>query len=200
MNYIKDIELKTNNLYNAIIEIPKKTKNKYELEDGTFEKIVKVRKVKCKYPFYYGCFPQTLAGDNDPLDMILISAKKRKILDIVTVIPLGIIRTLDCGEIDDKVIVIPYDEPLKKLEKEKEEVLKFLHKYKGKKANTIIDDELYNSDYARKIIEHAHQVYKDKRPHLETYPKFEKKLEDGTTEEKMKEETTETIKKKSPIF
>ena len=65
MNYIKDIELKTNNLYNAIIEIPKKTKNKYELEDGSSEKVVKVRRVKCKYPFYYGCFPQTLAGDND---------------------------------------------------------------------------------------------------------------------------------------
>lgn len=202
MNYIKDIELKTNNLYNAIIEIPKKTKNKYELEDGTFEKVVKVRKVKCKYPFYYGCFPQTLAGDNDPLDMILISAKKRKILDIVTVIPLGIIRTLDCGEVDDKVIVIPYDEPLKKLEKEKEKVLKFLHKYKGKKANTLIDDELYNSDYAKQIIEHAHQVYKDKNPHNNTYPKFEKEweIEENKVENVKKEETEVKKEQKSRIF
>lgn len=176
MNYIKDIQLKTSNLYNAIIEIPKGTKNKYELVPKAFEKVERVRKIKYRYPFYYGCFPQTLAGDKDPLDMILISDKKRKILDIVTVIPLGIIRTLDCGEVDDKLIVVPYDEPIKNLDKKMKKVLKFLHKYKGKKADTIIDDELYNSEYAIKIIENANQVYKDKRAHSNTYPKFEKEL------------------------
>lgn len=197
MNYIRDIQLKTSNLYNVVIEIPRGTKKKYELVDNTFERVECVRKIKYKYPFYYGCFPQTLAGDNDPLDMILISQKKRKSLDIVTVIPLGIIRTLDCGEIDDKLIVVPYDEPIKKLDKEMKGVLEFLHKYKGKNANTIIDDELYNSDYARKIIEHAHQVYRDNKPHLETYPNFEKKLDDGKKEEKVETSTTEN---KSKIF
>ena len=58
MNYIKDINLKENGTYNMIIEIPKGTKNKYELVEGTFDKVECVRKVKFRYPYYYGCFPQ----------------------------------------------------------------------------------------------------------------------------------------------
>ena len=40
MNYIKDIQLKNNNSYNVIVEIPKGTKNKYELDEKTFDKVI----------------------------------------------------------------------------------------------------------------------------------------------------------------
>ena len=100
MNYIKDIQLKQNENFNVIIEILKGTNSKYELVDGSFDKVVEVRKVVGKYPFYYGCFPQTLAGDNDPLDMILLSNKKRHMLDIVDIVPIGVIKTIDNEVID----------------------------------------------------------------------------------------------------
>ena len=48
MNYIKDIQLKNNNSYNVIVEIPKGTKNKYELDEKTFDKVICVRKIKNK--------------------------------------------------------------------------------------------------------------------------------------------------------
>ena len=143
MNYIKDIKLKENNSYNMIIEIPKGTKSKYELVEKTFDRVEEVRKIKYKYPFYYGCFPQTLAKDHDALDAILISKKKRNILDIVPVRILGEIKTVDCNELDLKVICVADDESIKNIEKEIKKVIKFLSKYKGKKADMYLDKNLY---------------------------------------------------------
>lgn len=156
MNYIKDIKLiNEDNSYNMIVEIPKGTNKKFELEDKTFDKLNCVRKVKGKYPFEYGCFPQTHAGDNDPLDAILISNKKYKSLDIVKVQPIAVIKTIDNNEIDDKVIVIPTNETFKNLEKKYKIIFKFLKSYKGKKANTTIDEKLYDAVEAKKIIDRA---------------------------------------------
>ena len=91
MNYIKDIKLEIDKeTFNGIIEIPKGTNKKYELNDPKFDKVECVRKVVGKYPFYYGCFPHTYAGDKDPLDMVLLSNKKRNILDVVEVMPFAV--------------------------------------------------------------------------------------------------------------
>ena len=106
MNFIKDISLlESEGVINGIIEIPIGTTSKFELVEPKFDDIKCVRKVKRKYPFYYGCFPQTLAGDNDPLDMILFSNKGRGTLDIVLVQPIGVVKTIDNGEIDDKTLI-----------------------------------------------------------------------------------------------
>ena len=143
MNYIKDIPLKVENNFNVIVEIPKGTDSKYELIDGSFDDVVEVRKVIGKYPFYYGCFPQTHAGDNDPLDMILITKHKHRFkpLDIVKVEAVGVIKTIDNGEVDDKIIVIPIGEHInwtKQLSKD----FGFLETYKGENSNTIINKNL----------------------------------------------------------
>lgn len=153
MNYIKDIKLKEDGFYNAIVEIPKGTNSKYELVDKLFNEVVEVRKVIGKYPFYYGCFPQTLAGDKDPLDMILITDKKYKILDIVKVKPIGVIKTIDDGEVDDKVFVIPFDETLSqaKLNKLINKAIKFLKTYKGKHSKMILDDTFYTDGISKEI-------------------------------------------------
>ena len=159
MNYIEDISLKENGSYNIIIEIPKGTNSKYELVDGKFDKVIEVRKVIGKYPFYYGCFPQTYAGDKDPLDVILFSKKKRKILDIVNVQPIAVIKTIDNNEVDDKVICVDVKENLKHLDKLEKEAIKFLKTYKGKKSNTVIDENIYFIEEAINIIDKANKAY-----------------------------------------
>lgn len=163
MNYIKDIKLKEDYTYNVIIEIPKGINNKYELVEPGFDKVKEVRKVVGKYPFYYGCFPQTYAGDRDPLDMILLSKKKQRgILDIVSCQPIGVIKTIDDGEVDDKVLVIAADETIENLDKLEKKALNFLKRYKGKKHNMILDETIYDVEEAVKIIEQAHKDYKEK--------------------------------------
>lgn len=161
MNYIKNINLKTNDLYNIIIEIPKGTSNKYELTAPANEKIECVRKVKGKYPFYYGCFPQTHAQDNDPLDMILLTNKKRNILDVVEALPIGVIKTIDDGEQDDKVLMVDYYEVLPNINKMKKQAIKFLKKYKGRKSKMILDTKIYDANTAIDIINDCHNTYKN---------------------------------------
>ena len=117
MNYVKEVNLKNGDLYNFIIEIPKGTNSKFELNDPYNNKVIEVRKVIGKYPFHYGCFPQTFAGDKDPLDVILLSDNKFKSLDIIKVIILGVIKTIDNGEQDDKIIVINNTEVINKEKK-----------------------------------------------------------------------------------
>ena len=159
MNYIKDIKLiNEDKSYNMIVEIPKGTNKKFELNEETFDKVECVRKVHGKYPFDYGCFPQTLAGDKDPLDAILISNKKHKSLDVVKVQPIAVIKTIDNEEIDDKVIVVPTDETFENLDKKYKTIFKYLKSYKGKKANTTIDGKLYDAVEAVKIINKASLV------------------------------------------
>lgn len=162
MDYIKDINLNNDCYYNIIIEIPKGTNNKFELVEPTFNRVECVRKVIGKYPFYYGCFPQTYAGDKDPLDVILISNKKFNSLDIVKVDIIGVIKTIDNGEIDDKLIAVTLDEEHKHLQKEYNKIMKFLYSYKGKKANTIIDNVFYEKPVAEELINSAHKAYIDK--------------------------------------
>ena len=159
MNYIKDIKLREKDNYNVIIEIPKGTNKKYELVEPNNNRVECVRKVKGKYPFYYGCFPQTLAGDKDPLDAILFTKRKYKSLDIVKVQLIGVIKTVDNGEIDDKVLVIPIDEDIKDLNKYIKKALKFLHKYKGKNANTQIDTTIYDALETYRIVYEAYLKY-----------------------------------------
>ena len=169
MNYIKDINLFENGFYNMIIEIPKGTNCKYELVEPKNDHVQEVRKVIGKYPFYYGCFPRTLAGDNDPLDVILFTKRKYKCLDTVKVQLIGVIKTVDNGEIDDKILAIPADELSENLYKQEKKTLKFLFKYKGKKANTQIDTTIYDATEACRIVYEAHLKYRsgDKTLHFE---------------------------------
>lgn len=157
MNYIKDVELFTEKQYNMVVEITKGSRNKNELVTPNFDKLECVRKSLLKYPFYYGCFPQTLAGDGDALDAILISSKKHKELDIVEVLPIAVIKTIDNGEIDDKVICV--DGKVKHVDKVIKVIKTFLHLYKGKNANMIVDDKDYDVAEPLKLIQEAHERF-----------------------------------------
>ena len=153
MNYIKDIELFNKdelNTVNMIIEIEKGSKKKNELVAPNFDKVECVRKIKYRYPFYYGCFPNTLAGDKDPADAILITKEKHKVLDVVKVQPVAIIETVDNGEEDNKIICVEGE--VKNLVKELKKVMKFLHIYKGKKADMIINEEILDVEHAMKAL------------------------------------------------
>ena len=170
MNYITDIKLRPNELFkthlNMIIEIPTGTNEKFELVEPTFDRVECVRKVHGKYPFYYGCFPETYAGDKDPLDAILLTNKKYKQLDIVECRIVGVIHTIDAGFVDDKVLLVPCYEIMEDddLQSKIRHTIKFLKKYKGFHSKMILDSEVYGEDEARKVIHLAHTGYKSRLP------------------------------------
>ena len=161
MNYIKDIKLFNDDeakTVNMIVEIVKGSKDKNELVPRTFDKVERVRKCKLKYPFYYGCFPQTHAGDKDPADAILLTKEKHKVLDIVKVQPVAVIKTIDNGEEDNKIICV--EGTFNNIDKEIKKALKFLKIYKGKKADMIVDEEIYDAVEALKVLTESNKANK----------------------------------------
>lgn len=159
MNYIKDIPLYNrdkNETLNVIVEVLQGSIDKNELTPPYFNSLTTVRHISLFYPFYYGSFPQTLAEDNDPLDMILFTDKEHKLLDVVRVDVIGAIKTTDVGDQDDKIICVESDCGLISLKKELKTALKFLKIYKGKDSGMKISKKLASMGEAFTLIENAH--------------------------------------------
>jgi inorganic pyrophosphatase len=98
--------------FNAIIEIPKGDSNKYEYdEELDVIKLDWVFTADFKMPFDYGYIPQTLGGDGDALDVYVVTDHPLATGTLVACRPIGIIKLLDRGEVDDKIIAIPLAHP-----------------------------------------------------------------------------------------
>ena len=144
---------------NVIVEICPNTSDKNELVEPTFERLECVRQVVGVYPFYYGSFPQTFAGDKDPLDMILFTNKEHRNLDLVKVDVIGAVKTIDDGEQDDKIICVESDCKLMNLKKHMKKAMKFLKTYKGKNSNMVIEKKLASMCDAEQLVRDANEQY-----------------------------------------
>ena len=114
MNLWHDLTLGENapEQFRVIIEIPKGSKNKYEIDKETgLIKLDRAMKTAQDYPFDYGFAPQTLWEDNDPLDVILLSTYPLHPGIMVDVRPVAVMRMIDGGEGDDKIIAVPVNDP-----------------------------------------------------------------------------------------
>lgn len=97
---------------NVIIEIPKGSKNKYEIDKKTgLIKLDRAMKTAQDYPFDYGFMPRTLWEDDDALDVVLLTTYALAPGILVEARPVGLMRMEDGGEGDDKVIAVPKDDP-----------------------------------------------------------------------------------------
>lgn len=160
MNHIKDFPAFVDvDLVQCVVEIPKGSSVKYEIEPTRCEVITPVRELakKFKYPFNYGFIPNTLELDGDPIDVCIIGCDRMEPLTHVTCRVLGCFKTVDNGEQDDKIIVTPfYVKDTKKLAKDVWNAFHFLHKYKYPyQKNTVIDGKFYAEDEALRLINEA---------------------------------------------
>lgn len=102
----------TPNDFVAVIEIPKGSKNKYELDKETgLIKLDRILHTSTHYPANYGLIPRTYADDNDPLDVLVLCSETLSPMTLVRCYPIGVIRMIDQGHRDDKIIAIPFDDP-----------------------------------------------------------------------------------------
>ncbi|MDE5917698.1 MAG: inorganic diphosphatase, partial [Oscillospiraceae bacterium] len=96
----------------AVIEIPKGSKIKYELDKETgCMKLDRILYTSTHYPANYGLIPRTFADDGDPLDVLVLCSEKLYPMTLVRCYPIGVIRMIDSGHHDDKIIAIPFDDP-----------------------------------------------------------------------------------------
>ncbi len=96
----------------AIIEISKGSKNKYEMDKDTgLLRLDRILYTATHYPANYGFIPRTYADDNDPLDVLVLCSEAIAPMTLVHVYPIGVIRMMDNGKLDEKIIAIPFSDP-----------------------------------------------------------------------------------------
>ena len=112
MNLLHDIKPGTRDEMNVIVEIPKFSKNKYEIDKETgIIALDRVMHSSQDYPFDYGFVPQTLCGDGDALDVVLVTTYPLMPGILVKARPVAIMGMIDGGEEDNKVVAVPVDDP-----------------------------------------------------------------------------------------
>jgi inorganic pyrophosphatase len=96
----------------AVIEIPQGARNKYELDkDSGMFRLDRVLYSAVHYPGDYGLIPRTLHEDNDPLDVLVMIKEPTFTGCLIDVRPVGVLKMLDKGEPDDKILAVPIDDP-----------------------------------------------------------------------------------------
>ena len=159
------------NKINAIIEIPSKSKVKYELDKDTGLIMVdRILSSSMVYPHNYGFLPKTYCDDGDPLDVLVFSQCAFVPGSLVKVKIIGGFKMIDGKEQDDKLLAIHLDDPLfknindiKDLPKHSvDEIKNFFETYKLlEKKSTDIKSTL-NKEKAQKILEQSVQDYQKK--------------------------------------
>ena len=145
----------------AVIEIPKGSKKKYELDKETgYIRLDRILYTSTVYPANYGFIPRTYAEDNDPLDVLVLCSEPLDPLTTVECYPIGLIKMTDSGFLDEKIIAIPFSDPMynsyhdiKELPSHIfEEICHFFSVYKTLEGKTTIVDEAFHRDEAIKSI------------------------------------------------
>ena len=155
----------------AVIEIPKGSKIKYELDKETgLIKLDRILYTSTHYPANYGLIPRTYADDGDPLDVLVLCSETLYPMTLVRCYPIGVIRMIDSGRHDDKIIAIPFDDPnyntyrdIDELPKHIfDEMIHFFKVYKELENKTTAVDEIENAESARDIIANDIEHYINK--------------------------------------
>ena len=155
----------------AVIEIQKGGKNKYELDKETgMLKLDRVLYTSTHYPANYGFIPQTYCEDNDPLDILVLGQEPIVPLSIMRARPIGVMKMIDCGEADDKIIAIHEDDPeynvFTDIAQLPPHILKMLQRffedYKVLEKKQVTIEKFLGPDEAKKLIEEARDAYEAK--------------------------------------
>ena len=156
---------------NAIIEIPKDSQIKYEFDKKTgLLKLDRFLYSAVYYPGDYGFVPQTLWDDNDPLDIMILTNRPVYPLTLAKARVIGVLRMVDNGEKDDKIIAVYDDDPRFKEFEDITHVPKhivhelkhFFETYKhlqGKECKIL---EVLSKKYALEDVKKAVKIYGEK--------------------------------------
>lgn len=172
MNIWHDIspeKIKPDN-FSALIEIQKGSNCKYELDKETgILRLDRMLYTSTHYPQNYGFIPRTFADDGDPLDVLVICSVPIQPMTLIQVYPIGNMRMIDGGKLDDKIIAIPFSDPnynyIKNFSELPrhifDEIMHFFTVYKQLENKKTDVQSLFDRDKAVEIIKDAVKCYED---------------------------------------
>ncbi len=170
MNLLHDIKPGTRDIMTVIIEIPKGSKNKYEIDKETgLIALDRVMHTSQDYPFDYGFVPRTHFDDGDALDVVMLTTYPLAVGITVKARPVAIMGMIDSGEKDDKIIAVPVDDPrfdnIKDLSDINEHTLKeiehFFSSYKMIQKKEVKISGFEGKEEAQKAFDKSLKMYKE---------------------------------------
>lgn len=174
MNLWHDIPHGTPDELNVIIEIPKNSPNKYEIDKETgLIKLDRANYSAATYPCEYGFVPQTLWDDGDALDVLVLATFPIPTGILVKTRPVAVMDMIDGGEGDAKIIVVPVEDKrwedvqdIKDLNKHTlKELTHFFETYKELKKGekgTVEIRGIAGKQEAIEAIEKSFKLYEEK--------------------------------------
>jgi inorganic pyrophosphatase len=156
---------------NVIVEIPKGSKNKYEIDKEIgLIKLDRAMKTSQDYPFDYGFVPQTLWEDGDALDVVLLTTYPLAPGILVEARPVAVMRMVDGGDGDDKILAVPKDDPrweevkdLADINKHTvKEIQHFFETYKSIDKKVVEITGVEDREAALEAVKKGLQMYRDK--------------------------------------
>ncbi len=162
-------------LLRAIIEIPRGSNVKYELDkDSGLIRVDRILFSAVHYPANYGFIPQSYCGDHDPLDILVLGQEKVVPLTILRARPIGVMKMSDQGESDDKIIAVHADDPeyvhytsIRELPPHRmAELRRFFEDYKALEQKAVIVDEFLDREPAVEVVREALALYARHREEL----------------------------------
>ncbi len=170
MNIWHDISPKaiTKNKFTAVIEISKGSKVKYELDKATgLLRMDRILYTSTHYPANYGFIPRSVSDDGYPLDVLVICSEQLIPMSLVECYPIGVIKMLDNGANDEKIICVPVQDPtynniddISELPKHIfDEMKHFFTVYKALEHKDTVIDDVQNKAVAVDIVQNCIDLY-----------------------------------------
>ncbi|WP_423147537.1 inorganic diphosphatase [Rubrolithibacter danxiaensis] len=153
---------------NAIIEIPKGSKAKYEIDKASgLLKLDRVLFSSVMYPANYGFIPQTYCDDHDPLDILVICSVDVYPMSIIEAKVIGVMHMVDNGEQDDKIIAVANNDMSVNYINDLEdlpphtmtEIVRFFKDYKTLEHKNVTIEQLMGREEAVRVIKESLELY-----------------------------------------
>src|SRR6185295_2042177 len=153
----------------VIVEVPKGSTNKYELDKETgLLRLDRVLYSAVHYPADYGFIPRTFCDDGDPLDALVLSQEPVHPLTIVEARAIGVMRMRDEKGIDDKIVAVSVRDPAFAEYTDKaqlpahmlREIRRFFEDYKALEHKQVVVEDMLGVADAVRIIQEALDLYR----------------------------------------
>lgn len=168
--YVDDSVIAT--AFPVVVEIPKGSTNKYELDKETgLLRLDRVLYSAVYYPADYGFIPRTYCDDGDPLDALVLGQEPVYPLTIVEARAVGVMRMRDEKGVDDKIVAVSVRDPSFAEYTDKSQlpghvlrqVRRFFEDYKVLEHKQVVVEDMLGPEDALRIIKDALEMYRQLR-------------------------------------
>ena len=152
----------------AVVEIPKGSKVKYEMDKETgLLRMDRILYTSTQYPANYGFLPRTYAKDKDPLDVLVLCQEAILPMTLVECRPIGVMRMVDNASRDEKIIAVPIHDPSMEEYQDidelplhtVEEMQHFFEVYKTLENKVTVVRSFGSADEAQRLIARSIRAY-----------------------------------------